>query len=87
MGGRPAKAVARSRLFDGRPQPGERVTLAGFDGVLLSNGELLSDGVVYSDSYFASSIDASTSTAMAQAALNGDNSSAMNPSVDSDPLD
>ena len=29
MADRPAKAAARSRLFDGRPQPGERITEIG----------------------------------------------------------
>jgi len=43
--------------------------------------------VLLSDSYFASSISAATSTAMADAALNGDNSPAMNAFADADPLD
>ena len=42
MADRPAKAAARSRLFDGRPQPGERITqIALFLPRLDSSGHIV----------------------------------------------
>ena len=55
------------------------------DGTLLADSVLLADGTLISDSTLAAMTSSSSAAAMAQAALNGDQTAAMLPEPDPDP--